>query len=57
MKKTNYDANITETENKFTDHDHDEYITTAKFNNLAAKVFDARFKKQTQQQKQILMTN
>ena len=27
---------------KITDHDHDKYITTLEFNNLAARVFTAR---------------
>ena len=27
---------------KLTDHDHDKYITTLEFNNLAARVFTAR---------------
>ena len=27
---------------KLTDHDHDKYITTPKFNNLAARVFTLR---------------
>ena len=29
---------------KFTDHNHDKYITTPEFNKLSAEVFDARFK-------------
>ena len=29
---------------KITDHNHDRYITTPEFNNLAAGVFDARLK-------------
>ena len=35
VKKTDYNA-------KITDHDHDKYITTLGFNNLAARVFTAR---------------
>ena len=27
---------------KVTDHDHDKYITTTEFNNLAARVFTTR---------------
>ena len=29
---------------KITDHNHDRYITTPEFNNLAVGVFDARLK-------------
>ena len=32
------DTKITETENKLTVHNHDKYITTPKFNTLAADV-------------------
>ena len=42
VKKTNYGMKIAEIEKKFTDHDHDKYITTPKFNTLAASVFNAR---------------
>ena len=35
---------ITEIEKKITDHNHDRYITTPEFNNLAVGVFDARLK-------------
>ena len=42
VKKTNYDTKITEIERQFTDHNHDKYITTPKFNTLAADVFNAR---------------
>ena len=41
-KKTDYDTSITEIEKKFTDHDHDKYITTPEFNTMAASVFNAR---------------
>ena len=34
VKKTNYNAKITEIEKKLTDHNHDKYITTAEFNKL-----------------------
>ena len=44
LKKTDYDAKITEIEKKLTDHNHDKYITTPKFNNLAADVFNAILK-------------
>ena len=42
VKKTLYNTTITEIEKKLTDHDHEKYITTAKFNTLAASVFNAR---------------
>ena len=38
VKKTDYDTKITEIEKKFTDHNHDKYITTPEFNTLAANV-------------------
>ena len=44
IKKTNYDTKITEIEKKLTDHDHDKYIISSEFNNLAARVFDRRLK-------------
>ena len=45
MKKTDYNTNISEIENKITtDHDHDEYITTQKFNKLASENFTAKLK-------------
>ena len=36
---------IREIEKKLTDHNHDKYITTPVFNNLAAAVFDIRLKR------------
>ena len=42
VKKTNYDIKINELEKKLTDHNHNKYITTSKFNALAADVFNAR---------------
>ena len=42
VKKTDYDTKISETENKVNDHNHDQYITTPKFNILAASVFNSR---------------
>ena len=42
VKKTNYNTNVTETENKFNSHNHDKYITTPEFNTLVANVFNAR---------------
>ena len=41
LKKTDYDTKITEIENRLTNHNHDKYISTPEFNNLAA-VFNAR---------------
>ena len=41
-KKTHYDAKISYIEKKITDHNHDKYIATPEFNNLAAGVFTAR---------------
>ena len=43
-KKTDRNTAISEIEKTLTDHNHDEYITTPEFNNLAAVVFDARLK-------------
>ena len=42
VKKTEYNTNVTEIENKLNDHNHDKYITTSEFNNLAGDVFNAR---------------
>ena len=42
VKKTIYDTKISELEKKLTDHNHDKYITTPEFNNLAADIFNAR---------------
>ena len=42
VKKADYDAKVTEIENKITNHKHDEYITTPEFNKLAADVFNVR---------------
>ena len=42
--KTNYNTKISEIEGKIHNHNHDKYITTPEFNNLTAKVFDARLK-------------
>ena len=39
VKKTDYNAKILDIEKKVTDHDHDKYITTLEFNNLAAKLY------------------
>ena len=42
VKKTDYDVKITKLEKKLTDHNHDKYITTPEFNNIAANFFNAR---------------
>ena len=42
VKKTDYDTKVTEIENKLDNHNHDKYITTPEFNNLAADVLNAR---------------
>ena len=41
-KKTDYNAKITEVENKITNNKHDEYITTPESHKLAADAFNAR---------------
>ena len=42
MKKTDYDTKISGIEKKINNYNHDKYITTPEFNNLAAGVFTAR---------------
>ena len=42
-KKNNNKTRISEIEKKLSNYDHDKYIATPKFNNLAARVFTARF--------------
>ena len=42
LKKTDYNTKVTEIENKLNNHNHDKYITTPEFNQLAADVFNAR---------------
>ena len=42
VAKTDYNIRISEIENKITDHNHDKYITTPEFNNLATGVLTAR---------------
>ena len=41
VKKTDYKTKVTEIENKLNNHNHDKYITTQKFNALAADAFNA----------------
>ena len=45
VKKTGYDTNVTEIENKLNNHNHDKYIDTQGLNKLAADVFNARLEK------------
>ena len=45
VKKRDYDTKITEIENNLNNHNHDKYIATSEFNNLAADVFNARLAK------------
>ena len=42
VKKTDYNAKVSEIESKVNDHNHDQYITTPEFNTMAADVFKAR---------------
>ena len=42
VKKADYDTNISEIEKKVSDHNHDKFITTLEFNDLAAGGFTAR---------------
>ena len=42
LKKTKYDTKVSEFEKKFTNHDHDKYITTPGSNTLTVDVFNAR---------------
>ena len=38
VKKTDYNAKITEIENKLNNHNHDKYITTPELNTLSTNV-------------------
>ena len=42
VKKTDYNTNVSDIENKLNNHNHDKYIDTPEFNKLAADVFNAR---------------
>ena len=42
VKKTDFNAKISEMEKKVTDHNHDKYITTSEINKLTAEYFTAR---------------
>ena len=44
VKKTDYNTKISEVENKLTDHNRNNYITTPEFNKLTAENFAARLK-------------
>ena len=41
---TDYNTNISEIENKISDHDHDKSITTPELNKLTAECYTARLK-------------
>ena len=41
VKETDYNTKVSDIEKKITDHDHDKYITTLKFNTKAASTFNA----------------
>ena len=47
VKETDYNTQISETENKVNNHNHDKYITTPEFNTMAADVFKPRLAAQT----------
>ena len=42
VKKTDYNTKNSEIEQKFSDHNHDKFITTPEFDILAARIFTAR---------------
>ena len=42
VKKQTITQKLLKLKNKFTDHNHDKYITTPEFNTLAADIFNAR---------------
>ena len=42
VKKTDFNTKITEIEKRLTDHKHDKYIDTSKFNTLATNLFNTR---------------
>ena len=52
VKKTIYDTKISELEKKLTAHNHDKYITTPEFNNMAASVFNASLAQEYLKKKQ-----
>ena len=42
VKKTDYNTKVTEIEKKITDHNHNKYIDTSKFNTLGTNLFNTR---------------
>ena len=42
VRKTDYNTKITDNENELNNHNHDKYVATSEFNNLAANVFNTR---------------
>ena len=42
VKKTDYNAIVTDIEKKITDHNHDKYITTTEFNKLATDAVNTK---------------
>ena len=42
VKKADYNTKITDIENKLNNHNHDKYVATSEFNNLAVSVFNTR---------------
>ena len=56
IEKTDYNTKVTEIEKKLTDHNHDKYIDTSEFNNLAA-VFNARIAQKIKQNTCFLKLN
>ena len=42
LKKTDYNTNITDIENKLTNHNDDKYIDNSEFNTFATNFFNAR---------------
>ena len=57
LKKKDYNTKVAYIENKLNDHNHDKYIDTQEFNELAADVFNARLAQVDLIKKQILMLN
>ena len=54
LKKTDYKTKITEIENKLNNHNHDKYIITPEFDNLA-DVLMQDYREQTWCPKQLLI--
>ena len=47
VNRTDYTAKILNFQKKFTDHNHDKYITNSECNNLVAKTFTARLARES----------